>query len=258
MVEPRDSRIIFLFSWLVTSFELLWTFSWGKRTIKLQTGLYLGRSNYPAWPKSCLEPFSRRRRFSKLHLSPLSTLAILRKIICSIRKECSAFCRSDFLYFPIFLADTLMEGINVKQKERMFSDKLLLISSGLFTSCLDYDNAPNKSLGILFLKTNLSSALSCLKFSVVIHPLLDKIQTLHDLALRVTSSAKSFLTNTRLSSPPPIPSVPLLPLSSASSSSTQLILQDLVSTAHPGSFSWAPHNRLAYFTDLFGLGQVAL
>jgi len=84
-----------------------------KSTITLQTGLYLARNNYPVRPKSCLEPFNRRSRFSKLHLFPVSTL---RKIIYLVRKECSAFCKSDFLYFPVFLADALIEGINVKQK----------------------------------------------------------------------------------------------------------------------------------------------
>ena len=105
MVEPRDSRIIFLF---FLAGHIFWTplgIFLEEENNKI-ANWFVHRDNYPVRPKSYRELFSRRSGFRELQLSPLSPLATLKKtVLCSVRKQCSAFCKSDFLYIPIFLAD---------------------------------------------------------------------------------------------------------------------------------------------------------
>lgn len=134
-------------------------------------------------------------------------------------------------WFPLLpsLPCWCLDRGNKFETERRFLDQLFLISSDLFASCLDYHNAPNKFPGILFLKTNLSLALSCLKCSMVAPSLLGEIQTLDGLAMGLLLQPNLSL-RTPSFSVLPFPSAPHPFLSPESSSSIQLTLQDLIST----------------------------
>lgn len=175
-MRPGDWRRNFSHS------RTFWTsldFPGGKRTMKLQTSLYLGRNNYPVRPKSSQIFFFMRSSFKELHLSSLLALVTQKK------KKVTSSKKSVFSslpkWFPLVknlpqVPRWCLDSGNKWETERVFVDKLLLLGSGLSTSCLNCHHAPNKSPRILFLKTNLSLSHSCLVFLFW----KKKIQTLYD------------------------------------------------------------------------------
>lgn len=161
-----------------------WTsldFPWGKRIMKLQTSLYLGRNNYPVRPKSAQIFFfswgKNVQRITLVFSFSFSDSGKKKKVTSSKKNVFSSLPN----WFPLVknlpqVPRWCLDSGNKWETERVFVDKLLLLGSGLSTSCLNCHHAPNKSPGILFLKTNLRLSHSCLVFLFW----KKKIQTLYD------------------------------------------------------------------------------